>query len=168
MVSLARSSEAWMYPFFCLSVILKASRISVLGSSCCICLCIIVRNVEKSSSPVFSERECNTNIRSVTNNNERVIFNVQLIWLRGTWEYEYWNCKFFLVALPIPSPFFCFFTSKTAGFVGVYRPLGHLKKYIYNCIIKAMSSRFYKKKNNSNVYNERNGRIFIELLRLID
>lgn len=56
-MSLARSSDAWMYPFFCLSVILKASRISALGSSCCICLCIIVRNVEKSSAPVFSKHD---------------------------------------------------------------------------------------------------------------
>lgn len=53
-VSFARSSDAWMCPFFSLSVILRASRISVFGSSCCICLCIMVRNVEKSSSPVFS------------------------------------------------------------------------------------------------------------------
>lgn len=60
MVSLARSSDAWMYPFFCLSVILKASRISVFGSSCCICLCNIVRKMEKSSSPVFSKHECST------------------------------------------------------------------------------------------------------------
>lgn len=55
MVSLALSSEAWMYPFFCLSVILRASRISVLGSSCCICRCIMVRNVEKSKLPDFSK-----------------------------------------------------------------------------------------------------------------
>lgn len=56
-VSFARSSDAWMKPLFCLSVIWNASKISASGSSCCICLCIMVRKVEKSSSPAFSEHK---------------------------------------------------------------------------------------------------------------
>lgn len=54
-VSLALSSDAWMKPFLCLSVIRKASRISFSGSSCWICRCIMVRKVEKSTTPDFSE-----------------------------------------------------------------------------------------------------------------
>lgn len=53
-VSLDRSSDAMIYPFFSLSAISRASRISFLGSSCFICACMMVRKVEKSSSPCLS------------------------------------------------------------------------------------------------------------------
>lgn len=54
LVSLALSSEAVITPFFCLSIMDKAVRISFSGSSCFICLYIIFRKVEKSNSAFLS------------------------------------------------------------------------------------------------------------------
>lgn len=49
-VSLALSSETVMTPLFCLSIMDKAVKISFSGSSCFVCLYIMFRKVEKSSS----------------------------------------------------------------------------------------------------------------------
>lgn len=54
LVSLDLSSAAGTCPRLCLSIILIASVISAVGSSCCCCRCIMIRNVEKSSSPFLS------------------------------------------------------------------------------------------------------------------
>lgn len=56
-VSLALSSETVMTPLFCLSIMDKAVRISFSGSSCFVCLYIMFRKVEKSSSAFRSGKK---------------------------------------------------------------------------------------------------------------
>lgn len=54
LVSLALSSETAITPLFCLSIMDRAVRISLSGSSCFVCLYIMFRKVEKSNSAFLS------------------------------------------------------------------------------------------------------------------